>query len=164
MKIWTTFLEPMLGVPPRPQGAEDTEDVVKAKNNSVKSGTTSVAESDGSPGSGAAVMNTKELNSSRNGDEIIPLEQSNPCRAWQTNGETGVKEDCLDADRSAWKTETVGNNTHHDKVRNSASVPDEVSGVIKQDHSIERIVNANASLASGMEQSNGRSNRDDTSG
>ncbi|OIW10525.1 hypothetical protein TanjilG_15897 [Lupinus angustifolius] len=46
MKIWTTFLEPMLCVPSRPSGAEDTEDAVKAKSNSVKSVTASVAESD----------------------------------------------------------------------------------------------------------------------
>ncbi|KAF9624644.1 hypothetical protein IFM89_012690 [Coptis chinensis] len=32
MRIWTTFLEPMLGIPPRQQGTEDNEDVVKAKN------------------------------------------------------------------------------------------------------------------------------------
>lgn len=37
MKIWTTFLEPVLGVPSRPQGPEDTEDFVKAKNHSIKS-------------------------------------------------------------------------------------------------------------------------------
>ena len=32
MKIWTTFLEPMLWVSCRPQGADDTEDVIKDKN------------------------------------------------------------------------------------------------------------------------------------
>ncbi|KAE8692347.1 hypothetical protein F3Y22_tig00110840pilonHSYRG00123 [Hibiscus syriacus] len=44
MKIWTTFLEPMLGLPSRPQGAEDTEDIVKAKNNNVENGNSSFAE------------------------------------------------------------------------------------------------------------------------
>ncbi|KAF3782414.1 Paired amphipathic helix protein Sin3-like 4 [Nymphaea thermarum] len=36
MKIWTTFLEPMLGVPPRLHSAEDTEEVVKSKNRTPK--------------------------------------------------------------------------------------------------------------------------------
>ncbi|KAL4332622.1 hypothetical protein GQ457_07G016760 [Hibiscus cannabinus] len=35
-KIWTTFLEPMLGLPSRHQGAEGTEDIVKAKNNKAE--------------------------------------------------------------------------------------------------------------------------------
>ncbi|ERN01712.1 hypothetical protein AMTRI_Chr10g229680 [Amborella trichopoda] len=52
MRIWTNFLEPLLGVPPRPQGAEDTEDVVKSNkghNHSVKTNGTSAGDSDGSP-------------------------------------------------------------------------------------------------------------------
>ncbi|OMO65702.1 paired amphipathic helix protein Sin3-like 4-like protein [Corchorus olitorius] len=56
MRIWTTFLEPMLGVPSHPQGAKDTEDVVKAKSNNVKNGSASVGESEGSPGAGALLL------------------------------------------------------------------------------------------------------------
>ncbi|KAK4764578.1 hypothetical protein SAY86_025668 [Trapa natans] len=37
MKIWNTFLEPILGVPSRPQGAEDTEDVINATSNQDQS-------------------------------------------------------------------------------------------------------------------------------
>ncbi|CAF2193558.1 unnamed protein product [Brassica rapa] len=33
MKVWTEFLEPMFGVPSRPQGAEDREDAVKSTTN-----------------------------------------------------------------------------------------------------------------------------------
>ncbi|KAF3521869.1 hypothetical protein F2Q69_00051267 [Brassica cretica] len=33
MKVWTEFLEPMFGVPSRPQGAEDLEDAVKSTTN-----------------------------------------------------------------------------------------------------------------------------------
>ncbi|KAK8626397.1 hypothetical protein V6N13_134043 [Hibiscus sabdariffa] len=43
-KIWTTFLEPMLGLPSRHQGAEGTEDIVKAKNNNAENGNPSFAE------------------------------------------------------------------------------------------------------------------------
>lgn len=165
MKIWTTFIEPMLGVPSRPQGAEDTEDVVKAKNNSIRTGTASVVESDGSPCGGATIMNPKQLNSSRNGDENIPLEQSNSCKAWQINGDSGVKEDnCLDADHTTRKTETLGSSTQHGKMHSSASMPDVGSGVNKQDHSNERSANANALLASGMEHSNGRTCIDNVAG
>ncbi|XP_014501052.1 paired amphipathic helix protein Sin3-like 4 isoform X3 [Vigna radiata var. radiata] len=165
MKVWTTFLEPMLCVPSRPQGAEDTEDVVKTKNNSVKNGTASVAESDGSPVVGATVMNQKHINVSRNGDGCMPIDQSTSSKAWQSNGDSGVREDRYLDDRVLLKTETLGNNTQHGKMNNIAFPPNELSGFNnKQDQSSERLVNANVSPASGMEQSNGRTNIDNLSG
>ncbi|CAI0386549.1 unnamed protein product [Linum tenue] len=84
MKIWTTFLEPMLGVPSRPQGAaEDTEDVVKAKPLSPKHG-----YSDGNPSGFAAMDSSKNMvNPSRNGEEIIqPEQQSSSTKVWLDNG------------------------------------------------------------------------------
>ncbi|XP_048318177.1 paired amphipathic helix protein Sin3-like 4 isoform X1 [Ziziphus jujuba] len=163
MKIWTTFLEPMLGVPSRPQGAEDTEDVVKAKIHSVKNAAASVGESDDSPGGGATVVNSKQLNPSRNGDENIPPEQSSSCRTWPASGDNGVKEECsLDADRA--RKDDTSNAAQHGKVQVHSSVADEVSGVSKQDNSTDRLVNSNALLATGIEQSNGKKNIDDTSG
>ncbi|KAK7362067.1 hypothetical protein VNO77_04167 [Canavalia gladiata] len=161
MKIWTTFLEPMLGVPSRPQGPEDTEDVVMAKNSSARS-VIAIGEGDGSPGVGATIVNPKSLNTNRNGDEIGPLEQSNSSKQWQTNGD---KEDnYLDLGRSAHKTETLSNCTQQGKMHINASMPDEVSRATKQDHSIEALVNANVSLSSGMEQSNRRMSMDIASG
>ncbi|KAK7407307.1 hypothetical protein VNO78_09111 [Psophocarpus tetragonolobus] len=165
MKIWITFLEPMLCVPSRPLGAEDTEDVVKAKNNFVKSGTASVTESDGSPVLGATIMNPKHINVSRNGDECMPLDQSTSSKAWQSNGDSGVREDRYHDDRALHKTETLGSNTQHGKMNSIAFTPDGIPGFNnKQDLSIERLVNANVSPASVMEQSNGKSNIDNLSG
>ncbi|KAJ7953703.1 Paired amphipathic helix protein Sin3-like [Quillaja saponaria] len=164
MKIWTIFLEPMLGVPPRPQGAEDTEDAVKAKNNSVKCGTASVAESEGSPGV-AAVMNLKQLNSSRNGDETVLQEQYSSCRPMQTNGDSRINEDfCPDADHSARKNETLCYSGHHSKMHLDASTANEVSEVNKKDDSNERLVYNNTSVTSGTEQSNGITNTEKASG
>ncbi|KAK4598272.1 hypothetical protein RGQ29_015659 [Quercus rubra] len=166
MKIWTTFLEPMLGVPSRPQGAEDTEDVVKTKNNAVKTGAASVGEGDLSPGGGGATaVNSKQSNPSRNGDENIPPEQSSSCRAWQVNGDNGVKEDSsLDAERIARKSDTFCGTPQQGKAQVNASMADEISGVSKQDNSNERFVNSNASLVTAVELSNGRTNIENTSG
>ncbi|CAJ1940000.1 unnamed protein product [Sphenostylis stenocarpa] len=158
MKIWTTFLEPVLGVPSRSQSPEDTEDVVKDKNNSAKSGTE--IGDDASP-----VMNPKNLNINRNGDENYPLEQSHSCKQWQPSGDNKVKEDNhLDSDLSAHKTEAVGSSTQQGKMNINASLPDEVSRASKQDRSTERLVNVNVSLSSAMEQSNRRMNVDKASG
>ncbi|KAK7252329.1 hypothetical protein RIF29_36192 [Crotalaria pallida] len=165
MKIWTTFLEPMLCVPSRPLGVEDTEDVVKATNNSVKNGNAGINDMDGSPGVGTSAMSPPHLNTSRNGDDFMPLDQSNSSKAWQSNGDSGVKEDkCLDSDRSVRRTETLGSNIPNGKINISAFTPDELSGVNKQDHSGERLVSTNVSPASGMQQCNGRTNLDNTSG
>ncbi|XP_062111773.1 paired amphipathic helix protein Sin3-like 4 isoform X2 [Humulus lupulus] len=164
MKIWTTFLEPMLGVPSRPQGAEDTEDVVKTKTH-VKSAAGSVGESDGSPGgvATATAVNSKQLNHCRNGDESIQPEQSSSCRTWPANGDSGNKEDSsIDVDR-ARKDDTC-NNPGLSKVQSNASTADEAFGVTKQELPGERIVNSNALHATGAEQSNGRTNIEDTSG
>ncbi|XP_057948540.1 paired amphipathic helix protein Sin3-like 4 isoform X2 [Malania oleifera] len=158
MKIWTTFLEPMLGVPSRPQGAEDTEDVVKTKNHAIKNGAVSVGDSDGSP------MNSKQLNTSRNGDESIPPEQSSSCRAWMINGDNGVKVvGSLDADRIARRSETFCS-TYQGKVQTTTTVADEMSVISKQTTPNERLANSNASLATGPGQSLGRTNMESTSG
>ncbi|XP_040873808.1 paired amphipathic helix protein Sin3-like 4 [Glycine max] len=165
MKVWTTFLEPMLCIPSRPQCAEDTEDVVKVKNNCVLNDTATVAESDCSPVVGATIMNPKHINVSRNGDECMPLDQSTSSKAWQSNGDSGVREDRYLDDHALRKTETLGSNTQHGKMNSIAFTPDEPSGFNnKQDQSSERLVNANVSPASGMEQSNGRTNIDNLSG
>ncbi|XP_015575286.2 paired amphipathic helix protein Sin3-like 4 isoform X2 [Ricinus communis] len=148
MKVWTTFLEPMLGVPSRPQGAEDTEDVVKAKNHSSKSG-----DSEGSPSGGATIIN-KHPNPSRNGDESMPLEQSSSCRNWLPNGDNGSP----DVERIARKSDTSCSTIQHDKLQNNPASADETSVVGKQATSSERLVNSNTSLATGAELSNGRTN------
>lgn len=165
MKVWTTFVEPMLGVPSRPHGAEDTEDVIKAKTHPTKSAATTVVESDGSPGGGAIMMHPKLLNSSRNGDESIPPEQSSSCRTWPLNGDNGVKEDSFhDADRIVRKGDTFCSISQHAKIQDNAPVTDELSGVSKQDNSTECFVNSNVSLATAAEQSNGKTNIENTSG
>ena len=95
MKIWTTFLEPIIGVPCQPQGAEDTEDVVKAKNQISQSGAASVGESNGSPVGGATVITTKDSNPSKNGDESNPPEQLSSCQAGLVTSGNGMKKDGL---------------------------------------------------------------------
>lgn len=165
MKIWTTFLEPMLGVPSRPQGAEDTEDVVKAKSHTVKSRAASVGDSDGSPDGGAAAMTSKHSNPSRNGDESIPPEQSSSSRAWLPNGDHGIKEDVsVEADHNARKSDNFCDSSEQDKVQNNAAMADETSGISKQASTNERLIGTNASIAAAADQSNGRTNIENTSG
>ncbi|KAK6931145.1 Histone deacetylase interacting domain [Dillenia turbinata] len=156
MKIWTTFLEPMLGVPSRPQGAEDTEDVVKAKNHVIQNAAVSAGESEGSPGGGATLLSSKQLNSSRNGDDGITPEQSSCSRTWLVNGDSGFKEDGLDAGRVTRKCDGFHSASQQGKVQNSTAVAEEVSGV-NDKHTIlhERVTNSKASPANAAKQNHG---------
>lgn len=152
MKIWTTFLEPMFGVPSRPQGAEDTEDVVKSKNQVAKSSSASLAESDDTPGGAVTMTNSRQSNPSRNGDENIAPEQSSSSRVWLGNGNIGVHEvGPHDQDHIICKSTQ----------QSITSVADLASSVNKEAHSSERFVNSNKPEA---EQSNERVNLENTSG
>ncbi|KAF8399358.1 hypothetical protein HHK36_015223 [Tetracentron sinense] len=156
MRIWTTFLEPMLGVPSRPQGAEDTEDVVKSKNHVVKSGAASIGESDGSPVADAIVMISKQLNPGSNGDESIPPEQASSCRARLLHGGTVVKEDGLHDTDNTCRNDTFCNISQKGKVQNNIAMADKVSGVNIQATSNERLTDSNTSVAIRAEQNHSR--------
>ncbi|XP_039068905.1 paired amphipathic helix protein Sin3-like 4 isoform X2 [Hibiscus syriacus] len=167
IKIWTTFLEPILGVPSRPQGAEETEDVVKAKNNIVKSGSASVGESEGSPGGGGGgvAMNSKHLNPYRHDDESIPPEQSSSCRSWLPNGDNNIKhEGSADIDSAGHKNVSSYDAPQQDRMQISPSNGGEVAGVSKQASSSERLVASNISVIARVDQSNGRTILENTSG
>ncbi|OMO52741.1 Paired amphipathic helix [Corchorus olitorius] len=92
MRLWTTFLEPMLGVPPRPNGREGADEGSKAQNPAVNCTGSSIAESDGSPGADATV-NSGQQKTASDGDENSSAELTNSCRNSLTNGETLVKEE-----------------------------------------------------------------------
>ncbi|XP_039005441.1 paired amphipathic helix protein Sin3-like 2 isoform X2 [Hibiscus syriacus] len=91
MRLWTTFLEPMLSVPPRPSSKEGTEDAGKAHNPTVNCTASSIAESDGSPGTDATV-NSEQQKGANDGDENRSQKLTNYCRNGLTNGETLTKE------------------------------------------------------------------------
>ncbi|KAH0973002.1 hypothetical protein GBA52_025158 [Prunus armeniaca] len=60
MRLYTTILEPMLGVPSRPHGSEDDEDADKTRNRAMNYTASSIGESDGSPGGDTAMVNLKQ--------------------------------------------------------------------------------------------------------
>ncbi|CAN1311175.1 Paired amphipathic helix protein Sin3-like 4 [Linum perenne] len=151
MKIWTAFLEPMLGVPSRPHGANDTEDAVKAKTHISNNG-----DSDGNPNGGATMGDTKHVNPSRNKEDIIQPEQSSSTRVWLDNG---VKENgSPGTDLIARKNDASCNSPQLDKLQTGAAEASEISGVSKLANSSDRLANSKACLATGVELSNGRPN------
>ncbi|KAL5725314.1 hypothetical protein ACHQM5_008470 [Ranunculus cassubicifolius] len=128
MKIWTTCLEPILGAPPRPQGAEDTEDVVSAKNPAVRS---RVTEIDNRP------------TPSSNGDHNIPSEQASSCRTRLVNGRV-TKDNGHDSDQSAHKS---GGTSLHGRQQKNISMDDDMLRLSKQTNSNDGVTDSNTSLA-----------------
>ncbi|CAK9146264.1 unnamed protein product [Ilex paraguariensis] len=163
MKIWTTFLEPILGVPSWSRSPKDTEGVVMAKNYVAKSMAAIVGKSDGSP-SGRAIINCKQSHTCTSGDENTQPEHSSSSRAWLVNGNNGFKEDgSFDADHVTQKGDTC-KIPKHGTMKTNANVADETSGVSKQVALNEPLANSNISLAAGAEKNLGRVNGENTLG
>ncbi|KAF5206479.1 Paired amphipathic helix protein sin3-like [Thalictrum thalictroides] len=149
MRVWTGFLEPMFGVPPRPQGAEDSEDAVKAKSY-VRNSVTSNGESNGSPNDNVTLNKVKQPNSLSNEDNNILPEQATFSRERLVNGET-VKED--DHAHGVDRTIPTRDALHHGKTPNNVLLAEETSVVNAQTNSNER--HSNASLVNRVERSQG---------
>lgn len=144
MKVWTTFLEPVLGVPSHQHCAEDTEDFIKGN-----SGGPSCGESDGSPPGSVIVSNCKQSNPARNGDDNIPLEYSSTSRAWLVNSGNGAKENGYhDPDHTAHKNDLCQNGN----AQIVATAADITSRIGKS----EQLACSSVSISAGVEESHGR--------
>ncbi|KAL2505092.1 Paired amphipathic helix protein Sin3-like 2 [Abeliophyllum distichum] len=68
LRLWTTFLEPMLGIHSRPHDSDATEDDSASKCQTVKNTGTAINGSDGSLSADATTINLKQQKTSCNGD------------------------------------------------------------------------------------------------
>ncbi|TVU22253.1 hypothetical protein EJB05_31937 [Eragrostis curvula] len=126
MRIWTTFVEPILGVQPRTHGAEDP-DLVKPKSR-AKSGLASVGES-----------NTGVAAKQSHGDESVLHEQGLSSRVRLVNGvSTDAQNGFHDVDRTTRRGEEPSNTTLNGRVHDAVSVADETPTLNPQNVSTER--------------------------
>ena len=162
MRLWTTFLEPMVGVPSRVDRAEVAEDVAKARHGAVKSSASSTGERDGSPGADAAFMNSKQPNLACNGDESTILEPANSCRASLVN-EDGLPKEDHDSSHVS-KDDPFPNALQLEKGLKHVAVTEKISGFNVQVGSGEQLTDSNVSLATGAENNLGRAHMEVMSG
>lgn len=94
MSLWTTFLEPLLGIHSRPHDSDATKDVSASKCQTVEKIATVINGSDGSPISDAATINTKLQKLSCIGDAST-LPRVNSSRTGFTTVDVVTKEDGL---------------------------------------------------------------------
>jgi paired amphipathic helix protein Sin3a len=127
MRIWTTFLEPILGVQPRTHGAEDL-DIIKPKSRTTKSGLPNVGES-----------NTGVAAKQGHGVESVPPEQGPSSRARLVNGvPTDAQNGFHDVDRTPCRGEEPSNATLNGRVHSTVSVASEMPAIGVQNVPSER--------------------------
>lgn len=159
MRIWTSFLEPILGVPLRPHGAEDTEEAVKVKNSVVKGSAASIiGESDGSAGADIANTNVKQQTLGGNGEENIIMGTAISARGRMANGESAIKGD------GVHETDQNGHKSDGGKLHSTAPAADEMPGTAMQVGRIEKLDDSNATIVVPTESSSGRLTLDHVSG
>ncbi|KAJ8451723.1 hypothetical protein Cgig2_018357 [Carnegiea gigantea] len=129
MKIWTTFLEPMLGVPVRAQGAEDSEDVMRAKTDAPQRDGSGIGENNGSPRGRATAA--KESSHCTNGLQGSLLEQS----ISGNHAKDGCPDACINA-------------MHQIRGQNNGNM----TGQIPSTTSNEVLISSRVSLSSAVEQ------------
>ncbi|CAN6448489.1 unnamed protein product [Victoria cruziana] len=163
MKIWTTFLEPMLGVSPRPHSAEDTEEVVKSKNRTPKGTAACAAEGESSPGAGIISNSKPPPTSLGNSADSILSEYASSLRAKLLNGDADVKQDGSDEIVHAMhKNDTCGSRII--KMQNGASLTNDISGANLSGASNNRLPDCNSSHCINTDNVQGRSNMETISG
>lgn len=156
MRLYTTILEPMLGVPSRPHGSEDDEDADKTRNRAMNYTASSIGESDGSPGGDTAMVNLKQPQS-------VCTEEENTLAEVESlaNGDTLAKEDgSCDAERVR-KNDSVCDNIQLEKDQKNMDVSDKRYLLTNMDNGR---LPSQPSYRIGAENKHGRTSLEVTSG
>ncbi|KAF0898962.1 hypothetical protein E2562_012660 [Oryza meyeriana var. granulata] len=150
MRIWTTFLEPILGVQPRTHGAEDA-DAVKPKSRTTKSGLATVGEINTTAAGAVAKQGH---------DENVPQEQTPSTLARLVNGvATDTQNGFHDADRTARRAEEPSNTAVNGRVQGASPGTNEMAAVGTIERSAENIP-----VARTEQHGNAKANLEPTSG
>ncbi|KAK1410142.1 hypothetical protein QVD17_36676 [Tagetes erecta] len=141
MELWTTFLEPILGVPSRLHNSDNVEDVEMSTRGPAKN----EGESDGSLGSDSGTLTVKQGKLPCNGDDNVSPKRVDSSKGILVNGGTLPKEDGYKNTGVGDKTQVIGlltdtvlskpNNLHvdgHEVKSNNAEVPSSQHGDISR--------------------------------
>uniref|UniRef100_A0A0E0BVX3 Histone deacetylase interacting domain-containing protein n=1 Tax=Oryza meridionalis TaxID=40149 RepID=A0A0E0BVX3_9ORYZ len=154
VRIWATFLEPILGVQPRTHGAEDA-DAVKPKSRTTKSGLATVGDIN-TTAAGAVAKHGH--------DENIPQEQTPPSLARMVNGvATDTQNGFHDVDRTARRAEEPSNTAVNGRVQGASPGTNEIPAVSTQNMPTERSAE-NIPVARTEQHGNAKANLEPTSG
>uniref|UniRef100_A0ACD5VD60 Uncharacterized protein n=1 Tax=Avena sativa TaxID=4498 RepID=A0ACD5VD60_AVESA len=146
MKMWTTFLEPILGVQPRSHGTMDV-DLIKPKNAIAKSSIATLAENNTTADGVAAQQG--------HGDESMQQDQAPSAAARLVRLGKGVAADSQngshDADRTARRDEDASNIAPNGRVQAAAFITDDMSAVSTQNMPTERSAGQHNNIKGNLE-------------
>ncbi|PAN17692.1 hypothetical protein PAHAL_3G150100 [Panicum hallii] len=121
MRIWTTFLEPILGIQHRGHGTEDAG-MVKAKSRARKVGLACGEKRNNATPNGTVAVKPA------NGDENILKECVQPPRAIFVNEATADAQDCShEGEQTFGRGDDLPNAALHGRVQNTSSAADKVA-------------------------------------
>ncbi|GAB4827456.1 hypothetical protein Ancab_034340 [Ancistrocladus abbreviatus] len=154
MRLWTTFLEPLLGVPYHLHGPDGIDDAVKARHRSARNGAVGVVDGDASHGADANGVNSKQIRLANGGNENPLLDAVKSCRPNMANGDITTRE-VESYDSHTVRRDDSLSISQAEKVKNDVSTSDKVP---------ERLIHSNSSPLIGAENSRGRTNMEFVSG
>lgn len=150
MRLWTTFMEPMLGIVCRSNGKESSEDR-KIGHQATNCTTSSTVEN----GAGPTTMSSKPPKFASNGEENNSLELANSFRPSMANGDNLAKNSLLELDRVS-KDDQTCNLFRVEKVHTDADVTNKMCGFNTQVASGQGVTDSKISLVVAAEQNHGR--------
>ncbi|XP_038715705.1 paired amphipathic helix protein Sin3-like 2 isoform X2 [Tripterygium wilfordii] len=126
MRFWTTFLEPMLGVPSRPFETASSVDVGQASNTATNVTASSTEEGDGSPAPDALTSSSIKPATHVDESSLLGLAKCSSMRL--ENGDTMAKEDSMIRVDRVWKSDLTGDNLQLGREEKSTDMTDRISG------------------------------------
>lgn len=164
MKLYTTFLEPMLGIPSHIYCSKVAEEVKELRNRSTNCGESSTGESDGNSGGDATVINSEQPKSLCSDDGNTLTEALTVRGTSLATGDATTKEDSSRGMGCVSRDEPISETVQLGKDQKNADAADKICGLNKHVTSIDRDSNMNASLANGAENSHDRTGVEVVSG
>ncbi|KAF5739647.1 paired amphipathic helix protein Sin3-like 2 isoform X1 [Tripterygium wilfordii] len=144
MKFWTTFLEPMLGIPSRPYGTTSSADVGNASNIATKDTASSIEGGDSSPAPDA--MTSSSIKPAAHVDESSLLGLAKCSSRRLANGDTMAKEDSMIRVDRVWKSDLTGDNQQLGREAKNTEMTGRISGYSIQIASAQVAGDSSASL------------------
>ncbi|KAF9666412.1 hypothetical protein SADUNF_Sadunf16G0226700 [Salix dunnii] len=145
IRLWTNFMEPMLGIVSHPDGSDSCEGEEKPKLPLMNCSSSSIAEKDGNPNAVPVTSTFKQAKSPSNGDNMSQ-EQGNPCKLSLKSSGKLVKEDSLREPDHGDKEDGAFNVLRPEREQKDKVVTDRVSGF-----NIQGIADTNTSFMIGSE-------------
>ncbi|PON76021.1 Sin3, C-terminal [Trema orientale] len=163
MKLYTTFLEPMFGVPSHDHCSKVSEDVKELRSRATSCGASSIGDSDGSPGGDATDINFEQPKSVCSEDGNALTDMLSIRGSSLATGDNSTKEESSRDMVCVSRDVPIADMVQLEKDQKSADVTDKMCGLNKH-VSVDRDANLNASLANGAENGHDRTSLEVASG